>query len=194
MAQEDMNCSIKAVAIYKFLNGFNNLECIVKDKFSKITVKATASEKNKLYFYHGGLAGKVVIDYNVETLKYQEIQFNVNENFKHFTLNQMIKILQNSDLKKYFPENINSMLKANNQIEFLGSIKRLINMRNKLAHELINLNFKDGDYIELLPIPIIEEKLKIIFDINYAEADQIQIIYSNIVYINSLIKEIQPFE
>lgn len=189
-APADMNCSIKAVAVYKFLNEFNNLEYIVKDKFSQITVKATASEKNKLYFYHGGLAGKVAIDYNVETLNYQEIQFNVNEKFKHFTLNQVIKILQNSDLKKYFPENINSMLKANNQIEFLGSIKRLINMRNKLAHELINLNFKDRDYIELLPIPIIEEKLKIIFDINYAEADQIQIIYSNIVYINSLIEEI----
>lgn len=187
---EDMNCSIKAVAVYKFLNEFNKLEYIVKDKFSKITVEATASEKNKLYFYHGGLAGKVVINYNVETLNYQEIQFNVNEDFKHFTLNQMIKILQNSDLKKYFPENINSIQKANNQIEFFGSIKRLINMRNKLAHELINLNFKDSDCIELLKIPIIEEKLKIIFDINYAEVDQIQIIYSNIVYINILIEEI----
>ena len=187
---EDMNCSVKAVAVYKFLNEFNKLEHIVKDKFSQITVDATDSEKNKLYFYHGGLAGKVVIDHNDETLNYQEIQFDVNENFKHFTLNQVIKILQNSDLKKYFPENINSMRKANNQIEFLGSIKRLINMRNRLAHELINLKFKDKDYIELLPIDTIEKKLEMTFDINYDEADQIQIIYSNIVYINSLIEEI----
>ena len=66
-------------------------------------------------------------------------------------------------------------------------------MRNKLAHELVNLKFNDKDYIELLPIDVLEDRLDIQFDENYDEANQIQIIFSNIVYINIIVEKVQCF-
>ena len=189
---ENPDLSIKAIAIYNFLKEYNRLETVVKDKFSNLAIQASESEKTKLYFYHGGLAGRVKVEYPIHSLNYEKIKFKENEEFKHFSFTQRIKILENSDLKKYFPENIDS-LKNKRQIEFFGSIKRLIGMRNVLAHELVNLNFKTGDYIESLPTEIIENKTQQSFNDSHVDADQLRIIYSNIIYIYIIIDAIETF-
>lgn len=60
-------------------------------------------------------------------------------------------------------------------------------MRNKLAHELENLNFKNSDYFELLPIEEIRKVLEFDYDSNIDDDSQIQIIYSNVVFIKQII-------
>lgn len=60
-------------------------------------------------------------------------------------------------------------------------------MRNKLAHELENLNFKNSDYFELLPIEEIRKVLEFDYDLNIDDDSQIQIIYSNVVFIKQII-------
>lgn len=183
----------KALVIYEFMKQFNYLEKVIKNKFSELASKANDSEKNKLYFYHGGLIGRVYIDYSNDNLKFNEISFKTNEKFKNFTLNQILGILEKSKLKENFPDNINSIIYKRIEHSFLDSIKRIISMRNKLAHELVNLKFNDKDYIELLPIDVLEDRLDIQFDENYDEANQIQIIFSNIAYINIIVKKVQCF-
>lgn len=179
--------SFKALAIYNFLNEFNCLENIIKNKFVNIIKETSPQDKNRLYFYRGGLAGRVVIDYTKELIKYDECEFKENEEFKSFTLNHVIKILQNSNLNKHFPEKINFIAKKNNQINFFDGIKCFISMRNKLAHELENLNFKNSDYFELLPIEEIRKVLEFDYDSNIDDDSQIQIIYSNVVFIKQII-------
>jgi hypothetical protein len=190
---EDINDSIKALAIYNFLNEFNKLESMIKNKFYQLVNEVNDSEKNMLYFFHGGLAGKVIVNYDVETLNYNEMKFKKNEEFKHFTLNQIIKLLENSSLKAYFPDDMKMMNYCIHRIGFFGSIKRFISMRNKLAHKVSDLDFKSGDFIELLSIQTIEEKLKLKINENYVEAYQIQIICSNLVYINMYKEYVENF-
>lgn len=101
------------------MNEFNCLENIIKNKFVNIIKETSPQDKNRLYFYRGGLAGRVVIDYTKELIKYDECEFKENEEFKSFTLNHMIKILQNSNLNKHFPEKINFIAKKIIKLIFL---------------------------------------------------------------------------
>lgn len=190
---ENPDLSIKAIAIYRFLKEYNRLEHVISDKFSELAILAPESEKIKLYFYHGGLAGKVNVEYPLETLNYNKMKFKKDEKFKHFSFVQRIKILENSSLKNHFPVNINLNNNNNNQIEFFGAIRRLIIMRNILAHELVEPIFKEDSYIELLPTDIIEKKLNLSFNQFHADADQLQIIYSNLIYIYIIIEAIENF-
>ncbi|MGI6505557.1 MAG: hypothetical protein ACOX2V_04140 [Clostridia bacterium] len=186
------NDSTKAMAIYVFLNEFNNLENLIKGRFYKLAIEAVDDEKNRLYFYYGGLAGRISLEYDSDILEFKnEIKFKPNEKFKKFTLNQILGLLRKSSFKQCFPQNIDSVVHKTQQHDFLGSVKRLISMRNKLVHELVQLKFRNEDFIELLPKNILEEKLDIQFDEKSDEADQIQIILSNVVYINMLNDEIE---
>ena len=118
--------------------------------------------------------------------------------FKDFTLLQIIRMLEINTRKQqrqdtemqHFPNNIDSF-NTSAQIEFYGAIKRLINMRNKLAHELENLNFKNTTHcIEVLSDNILSNELGIQIDEKYDEDGQLRMIASNTVFIRKIEKEL----
>ena len=74
-----------------------------------------------------------------------------------FTSNQIIKIHRQCHLLDMFDFNIQSINNKNTEYTFADSYIKLLNMRNKLAHELSHLVFKGSDVIELLSNDYIEK-------------------------------------
>ena len=67
-------------------------------------------------------------------------------------------------------------------------------MRNKLAHEMVSLSFKQSDLIELLPFEQLErESFSILqnFDLRKMD-DMTQYIASNVVFMRKLIEKLSP--
>ena len=186
MISRNTNEKQKKIAVYEFLNKFNILERKIKDDFYNQVTSLSAEERNKLYFYYGGLTSKVLVEYENELLANNKIKFKKNEEFKEFTLNQIIKITESFEWWERYPENIDSLAR-NIEHTYRGSLIRLLSMRNKLAHELSNLSFKDKDCIELLPKNILEEKLSISFNPGVEDDDQLQMLLSNIVYLDVIL-------
>lgn len=64
--------------------------------------------------------------------------------------------------------------------------------RNKLAHEVSNLNFKDGDIIELLsPEQISQQSFELLRNYDLLKIDAMtQCIASNIIYIRKIISKL----
>ena len=118
--------------------------------------------------------------------------FSVDEDFKNLTFNQIIKICKIDNKIKQFEFNINSMQKRQEEIDFYSSCEKLINMRNKLAHEILMDNFKDKDIVEMLSDKKIEENIiseLSNFDIKLMNTAEKQI-YSNLLYLNIIISEL----
>ena len=82
------------------------------------------------------------------------------------------------------------------QYAFHDSCLKLINMRNKLAHELDSIVFKSSnDIIETLSFSTIEHnKIDWLEDFDLSKMDDMALgIYSNIIYMNIIINTLQPF-
>ena len=65
-------------------------------------------------------------------------------------------------------------------------------MRNKLAHEVTDLNFKDRDLVELLsPEQISQEPFDLLQNYDLLKMDEMtQYVASNIIYIRKLISRL----
>lgn len=180
---------LKRSSIYVFMNKFNLLERKIKEDFSDNLSEFDTLELNKLYFYYGGLAGRVQIDYENDLLEYKKINFRNNEKFRNFSLKQILEISQKFGWWERYPQYIQSVTRANEQHPYAGSIYKLLSMRNRLAHELSDLKFKTRDYIEILPKSILDQKLSISFN-DVVENDQIKIVLSNIVYLDIILDKL----
>lgn len=199
LSPEAADITLRAKIIYEFLRDFCYLEKNIKQIFSDKIIETDLIDKNQLYFYLGKSAGQILINYEEESLFHHEhLKYKPTEKFKDFTLLQIIRMLEINTRKQqrqdtemqHFPNNIDSF-NTSAQIEFYGAIKRLINMRNKLAHELENLNFKNTTHcIEVLSDNILSNELGIQIDEKYDEDGQLRMIASNTVFIRKIEKEL----
>lgn len=66
------------------------------------------------------------------------------------------------------------------------------NMRNKLAHEVTDLDFRDSDLIELLsPEQISQEPFELLQNFDLLKMDEMtQYIASNVIYIRKIISKL----
>jgi len=95
-------------------------------------------------------------------------------------------------LGEHFNLQIQSIKTKGTKHDFSSAISKLISMRNILAHEVSNFNFRDRDYIELLSDELIINNIidtSLYGDITQAD-DQVKIILSNITYLQIIRNEI----
>jgi hypothetical protein len=175
---------IKAIAIYKFLFEYSKFEQKVKEYFIAQLDKLELNDIKRLYFYYGGMVSKkIYIDYPKETLVMQNYKFKLDD-FPDFKINQIIKITKSHTNELIFNKRIKSILGRKVEYELSDSILKLIQMRNKICHNLSTLDLNDNDYIELLSVQSIKDQCKdILSDIEIKDDyHEVKLIFSNIIY------------
>ena len=175
---------IKAIAIYKFLFEYSKFEQKVKEYFIAHLDKLELNDIKRLYFYYGGMVSKkIYIDYPKETLVMQNYKFKLDD-FPDFKINQIIKITKSHTNELIFNKRIKSILGRKVEYELSDSILKLIQMRNKICHNLSTLDLNDNDYIELLSVQSIKDQCKdILSDIEIKDDyHEVKLIFSNIIY------------
>lgn len=179
---------IKAIAIYKFLFEYSNFEQIVKNYFITQLDKLESNDIKRLYFYYGGMVSKKIhIDYPRETLAMQNYKFKLDY-FPDFTINQIIKITKSHTNELIFNKRIQSALGRKVEYDLSDSILKLIEMRNKISHNLSTLDLNDNDCIELLSVQSIQNHYKdILSDIEIKDDyHEVKLIFSNIIYMKKI--------
>lgn len=183
---------IKALVIYKFLCEYSEFENQIKIYFIKKVNNLNQNDINQLYFYYGGLATKnIYIDYDNNALTMQNHKFNSN-NFHKFSINQIIKISKTYN-NLIFNDVIDSDARKIVKLEINGSIIRLINMRNKISHNLSTLKLGDTDCIELLPLESLQNYCnKNLSNIEIKDNyNDVKIILSNLIYMKKISEKLQ---
>ena len=155
--QKTLSFQIRYIIVCDFLDEYNQLERAIRNVFENNISNLSSSTKQQLYFYYGGKIG-TYIEYESHGIKINELNYSEEELFKQLSINQIIKIFKNNRCLEAFNFSIESIQRPVTVFPFYDCMIRLLNMRNKLAHEVSNLKFKDGDIIELLsPEQIIKQ-------------------------------------
>lgn len=192
---EVLSFQIKAIIAFQFLNSFNILEKILKEIFKK-ELKDSRNEKKlkEIHFYYGAKIG-TYIDPIEEAVKLTENKYDTSEKFGNFSINEIIKLNQKLDIIKDFKDiTIKSFNQSKLEHRVQDIVKKLLDMRNVLAHELTNCNFNENKHIvEILnEEKLIEYNCDLLLNFDIKIMDSITLeIYSNLVYlleINELLK------
>lgn len=189
--QETLSLQIRSLMICDFLDKYNRLEKTIRNVFEINVDDLPPNIKQQLYFYYGGKIGTYV-EYESHGVKVKELSYNEKEQFKDFSINQIIRIFKDSKCLDAFDFSIESIQRSTTVFSFYDCIIRLLNMRNKLAHEVTDLTFKDKDLIELLsPEQISREPFDLLRNYDLQKMDiMAQYIASNIIYIRKLISKL----
>lgn len=173
--------------IFAFLDEYNRFECLVRKIFESSLSSLSEETMNKLYFYYGGKIG-TCIEYETNIIRLLEIKYKEKESFRQFTISQIIKISKAEKEIDAFNFEVQSIRSPAIRISFYDCATRLINMRNKLAHEVMDLNFRDQDLIDLLSKDQLEqEDFSILQNYTLQKMDDMTTyIASNLVYIRRI--------
>lgn len=192
--REIISLQLKSLLICEFLNTFNYFEKIVRAIFEKSIPQLPAEKIQQLYFFYGGKIGSS-IEYDEPGIKLQEIPYKKDEKFKNLTVNQILKIFKPTpSIIKVYNFTVTSLQRSKTEYPFFDSALQLLSMRNKLAHELVDLKFNaNKDVIEQLSIDrIMAEPFEILSDYDISQMDSpSQDIASNIIYMRLLIHHLE---
>lgn len=183
-----LSLQLKAFFVFEFLNEYNKLEQAIRKIFEENISYLPAKVLQQLYFYYGGKIG-TYIEYEAHTLKLHNMNFKEQERFKELSINQIIKIFKEEPYLEKFNFTIESIQRSNTVFPFCDCVIRLLNMRNKLAHEVVDLQFKSQDLIELLSYDkIANERFPLFQNYDIQKMDNMTLyIASNIVYMRKLL-------
>jgi uncharacterized protein YutE (UPF0331/DUF86 family) len=193
--KERIALQIKSLLIMHFISKFAKLENLIKNIFQDRIQNKEHQYKSKLYFMYGCMVGNdIYYDIENECLSLNGVRkYNNNELFKNLNINRIIRFDRKEKLIDTFSFNVNSIQKRALSHNFHDCILALISMRNKLAHELDKVSFKDTDVIEILSSSNLNafsfEWLEGL-DITHMSNDSIKI-FSNLVYIDIIINELK---
>lgn len=185
---ETLAIQIKSLVIFEFLDAYNEFEKLIRLVFENHLDTFPAKVLQKLYFCYGGKIG-TYIEYDDPTIKLTTLTYKENEKFKELTINQIIKFFKETKYIESFNFSIPSFQRTTVVFTFYDCAIRLLNMRNKLAHEMVTLSFKQSDLIELLPFEQLErESFSILQNFDLRKMDGMtQYIASNVVFMRKLI-------
>ena len=190
--REIISLQLKSLLIFEFLNTYNQFEKTIRKVFEKSIPRLPAEKIQQLYFFYGGKIGSS-IEYNEPGIKFQEIPYKRDETFKNLTVNQILKIFKPTPaVIEAYNFSVTS-LRSKTEYPFFDCALHLLNMRNKLAHELVDLKFNSKDVIEQLPIEQIKkEPFEILRDYDIQQMDSSsQEMASNIIYMRQLIQQLE---
>ena len=186
-----LSLQLKSLMVFEFLNEYNELEQTIRKVFERSLPDLPQEVLQQLYFYYGGKIG-TYIEYESQSLKLNNISFKDKEHFKELSINQIIKIFKSNNSLKAFNFNVESIQRSTTEYSFYDCVIRLLNMRNILAHEVVDLQFKDKDLVELLSHEqISQEPFEILQNFDIHKMDNMTFyIASNIVFIRKLISKL----
>ncbi|MBD5530990.1 MAG: hypothetical protein HDQ98_02135 [Lachnospiraceae bacterium] len=185
---------VDALIIYKFLVLYNAFENCIRDIFSKEWNSMDSAIKNRIAYYVGWL-GSVTkyIEYDTYSVHQEANRYDEEMLIKKLTINQIIRIDRKEKVISNFSFDILSKIKK--QLTFLSheSFLCLISMRNKLAHNILQINFRNSDIIELLPNSIIEKDSEFwIRNIDLTKlSDSGRAILSNYIFMKEILVELR---
>ena len=187
-----LSLQIKSLVVFEFLDTYNSLEQIIRKVFEKNLPNLEENILQQLYFYYGSRVGTYV-EYESQSVKLKSVSFKKEEQFKDLSINQIVKIFKSNNSLEAFEFSIESMQRAKAEFSFYDCVIRLLNMRNKLAHELVDLQFKDQDLIELLTYDqLSKEPLFLLQNFDIQKMDNMTLyIASNIVYMRKIIEKLK---
>lgn len=188
---------IKSLLIVKFISSYAKIEKLIKNVFQKEIVLVDHKFKSKLYFLYGSTVGNdIFYNHDTETLDLScKRKYDDTELFKMLTINKIIKFDRKEKIINPFKFTIASIQMAMQEYEFHDSCIKLINMRNKLAHEIDSIAFKDSDIIEVLSKQSMRNNpIDWVDDVDLDKIDEVASgIYSNIIYIDKIIEKLEAF-
>ena len=193
--QATLSVQIKSLIVYDFLSTYNQLERIIRQIFEMSIPSLPQKVIQQLYFYVGGRIG-TFIDVEEKAIKLNAVKFKESDLFKELTINQIIKIFKNNPCLEAFNFNIRSIQRISTFFSFYDCVIRLLNMRNILAHEMVNIQFKNKELIELLTFDQLEAySFEILQNYDVRKMDSMtRYIASNIIYMRKIIDELKVAE
>lgn len=196
----DDNFIIKSVLIVQFISLYAKFEKKLVNIFKEEIKKVDHKHKNKLYFMHGALlSSNIVYKYDMECFEIQgsnkSWSYDENSIFNTLNLNKILRFERKENLIEQFRIKIQSIQRSIIQHDFKDSAIKLLEMRNKLAHEFDYLRFDDKCIIELLSAQTIKEHIENyswLSGYDYTSMDEVSIsLFSNYVYMNKLLDVIE---
>lgn len=190
--REIISLQLKSLLIFEFLNTYNQFEKTIRKTFEESIATLPAEKIQQLYFFYGGKIGSS-IEYSEPGIKLQEIPYKKDEKFKNLTVNQILKIFKPTPAVIESYNFTITSLRSKTEYPFFDCALQLLNMRNKLAHELVDLKFNSKDVIEQLPVEKIkDEPFEILRDYDIQQMDSpSQDMASNIIYMRLLINHLE---
>lgn len=192
VGREIISLQLKSLIIFEFLNLFNEFEQLVRNVFERNIPTLPPPKKQQLYFFYGGKLG-TYIEYEESTVKLSSIKYKEEEYFKELTINQILRIFKTDPCIGDFNFDVESLQRSTTVFPFIDCAIKLIKMRNKLAHDLVNLKFRNDELIELLTLDKIKnESFSILQNFDIDNIDNItQHIASNIIYMRKMIAQLK---
>lgn len=195
--QEYSFFQLKSILIVRYVSCYAKLEKLILKTFQDDIISVDHQKKNKLYFYYGIHVGNVYYNFanNRVCLVNENTTYDTNEMFKSLNLNKVVKFEKNEHLLDLFNIEITSILRPATSFPILDCCEKLISMRNKLAHETDQLQFKDTtDVIERLTSQYLKEyenEYTKQFELDKINDDLLIAILSNLIYIEKIEQVIQ---
>ena len=151
-----------ALIMYKFLILYNRFENKIKEIYRMDWADLDEDVKRRVAYYVGSIKGiNAYIEYDTYSTKQDIYRYDEDSLISKMTINQIIRMERKEKNVSLFNFQIDS--KLSKQLTFISydCILKLINMRNKLAHDILNINFKSSDIIEVLPNNIFEKEKEV---------------------------------
>mgnify|MGYP002709913332 CR=1 FL=1 len=187
-----ISLQLKSLVVFEFFKEYNELEQTIREVFERNISFLPSEILQQLYFYYGGKIGSY-IEYESHTVRLDSVNFRKGESFRKLSINQIVKIFKDHPCIKSFDFEVPSIQRAATVFPFYDCVIRLLNMRNKLAHEVVDLHFKDQDIIELLSIErIAKEQFDLLQNYDIRRMDNMTLyVASNIVYIRKILSKLR---
>lgn len=183
----------RSLFVYEFLKNYHELEVTIRKIFTDNLPEFKQQLKEQLYLYLGGRL-RPNIDVQSCSINFSPVKYDENEKFKSFPLITLIRIFEkNHDVIDTFDFAVESVQNTNVEFPFYDCLVRLNRMRNKLAHNLADIKFQNGDTIELLGTKQIQAALEGQLPYNNLENidDETKCIASNVVFIKKLLQKLE---
>lgn len=181
---------LRSILIVRFISEFCELEKLIISTFQEKISQLNNDIKNELYFYYGIYSShNVYYDFEKKCVSINNNRFNENELFKSLSLKRIINYEKRNHLIEAFNFELNSLIRKQTVFPFYDCCEKLINMRNKMAHELDSISFSEKEIIELLPDGYLTNynyDYLASFTVSDMDADM-KVIFSNIIYIRTII-------
>lgn len=186
---------IEALAIRHFSLLFCNLEKDLKTIFGNNTALLSKEMYTLLYFAFAGIQSNCVkFDIDNAQISVPNVKYKTDVKFANaFTAVQIIKLQRKYNIIQDLNFEIPSLNNKTIVYTFTDCFIKLINMRNKLAHESSDLNFKDSDIIEVVSDDYIKENCSKWFDTIDVSlmTDKSKSIFSNILIMDKMQTELR---
>ena len=186
---------IKALILYNYIGYYIKLEETIKNIFMSEFENLDSQYKNRIYFYIGGLKSEnTFVEYETYTLVREKKKFKAKL-FSELTINQIIKMERKENKISKFNITINSIQTIKLDFTLYDCCIKLINMRNKMAHEFFNLTINNNkDTIEVLSNENLD-KFKPEWLDDFSEYDKLDesmiCILSNYIYMRKIVEKLE---